>query len=136
MIVFIFVSINQGDNAYVSVYIQRYMERLSLGKLKLTTIRLDDEDLEKAQKLGINISQVCRNAVKEAIRRMEGPTYQDDSKTNSNVLQNNQMVRGVGLEPTKAFAIGASVLLLRPSSDIPAVRISENLSFNKGVVNV
>ena len=32
-----------------------------------------------------------------------------------------KMVRGVGLEPTKACAIGASVLLLRPSSEIPAL---------------
>ena len=51
---------------------------LNLGKLKLTAIRLDDEDLEKAKKLGINISQVCRNAVKEAIRRMEGSNHQEE----------------------------------------------------------
>lgn len=31
-----------------------------------------------------------------------------------------EVVRGGGLEPPKAFAIGASVLLLRPNSDIPA----------------
>jgi post-segregation antitoxin (ccd killing protein) len=45
-----------------------------VGKLKITAIRIDEDDLAKAKNLGINVSQVCRNAVKEAIRRMEG-TY-------------------------------------------------------------
>ncbi len=58
-----------------------------MGKLKLTAIRLDDEDLEKAQKLGINVSQVCRNAVKEAIRRMEGPNHQENTKNDQNLLK-------------------------------------------------
>jgi hypothetical protein len=42
-------------------------------------------------------------------------------------------VRGVGLEPTKAFATGASVLLLRPISDIPADTLSLNWLF---IINV
>ena len=35
--------------------------------------RIDSNDLEKAKKLGLNISQVCRNALKDAIRRLETP---------------------------------------------------------------
>ena len=42
-----------------------------MSKLKMTTIRIDEDDLRRAQGLGINVSQVCRNAVKEAITRME-----------------------------------------------------------------
>lgn len=43
-----------------------------MGEKKITAIRIDEDDLSKAKNLGINVSQVCRNAVKEAIRRMEG----------------------------------------------------------------
>jgi hypothetical protein len=43
-----------------------------MGKLKITAIRINEDDLVRAKELGINVSQVCRNAVKEAIRRMEG----------------------------------------------------------------
>ena len=43
-----------------------------MGELIVTTIRVDNEDLVKAKKLGLNISQVCRNAIAEAIRRLEG----------------------------------------------------------------
>ena len=32
---------------------------------KLTTFEIDEDDIEKAKKNGINISEVCRNAVKE-----------------------------------------------------------------------
>ena len=41
----------------------------------------------------------------------------------------NKLVRGVGLEPTKALATGASVLLLRPISDTPANIVSPNRLF-------
>ena len=50
---------------------------------------------------------------------MNGKTY--IRKVNTIEFDFEKMVRGVGLEPTKACAIGASVLLLRPSSDIPAL---------------
>lgn len=43
-----------------------------MGRQRLTAIRIDEDDLKKAKNLGINVSQVCRNAVKEAIRRMDG----------------------------------------------------------------
>jgi post-segregation antitoxin (ccd killing protein) len=49
-----------------------------MGNLKITAIRIDEDDLIKAKKLGINVSQVCRNAVKEAIRRMEGSYLSKD----------------------------------------------------------
>jgi post-segregation antitoxin (ccd killing protein) len=74
-----------------------------LGRLKLTAIRIEEEDLIKAKKLGINISQVCRNAVKEAIRRMESPSTQEKPKNtlNSRLVQSskNLLVRLPGFEP-------------------------------------
>jgi post-segregation antitoxin (ccd killing protein) len=42
-----------------------------MGKRIITTIRIDEEDIKKAHVLGINISTVSRNAIKEAIQRME-----------------------------------------------------------------
>ena len=83
----------------IFVYIKLY-KVLGMGKLKLTAIWIDEEDLEKAKKVGINISQICRNAVKEAIRRMEGPITQEKFKNVSNSgPQKNQMVRLPGFEP-------------------------------------
>ena len=73
-----------------------------MGKLKITAIRIDEDDLAKAKNLGINVSQVCRNAVKEAIRRMEGSYSSRDPGIFRKPYVNNpknQVVRGVGLEP-------------------------------------
>jgi hypothetical protein len=61
--------------------------------------------------------------MKDAVKRMKGSNSSKDPGIYREPYVNNpqnQMVRGVGLEPTKAFATGASVLLLRPNSDIPA----------------
>lgn len=81
-----------------------------MKKMKLTAIRVDEEDLKKAKKLGINISQVCRNAVKEAIRRMERPSTQENPKNASNSApiqpSKSQVVRLPGREPRGARAHG------------------------------
>jgi post-segregation antitoxin (ccd killing protein) len=42
-----------------------------LGNKKITTIRIDDELLKKAHDLGLNVSKISENAIKEAIERME-----------------------------------------------------------------
>jgi hypothetical protein len=44
------------------------------------------------------------------------------------------LVREGGLEPPKAFAIGASVLLLRPNSDIPAHPTNEETTCYKRIL--
>jgi post-segregation antitoxin (ccd killing protein) len=43
-----------------------------LGKKKITTMRIDAELIKKAHDLGLNVSKISENAIKEAIKRMEG----------------------------------------------------------------
>lgn len=42
-----------------------------LGKKKITTMRIDAELIKKAHDLGLNVSKISENAIKEAIERME-----------------------------------------------------------------
>ncbi len=74
-----------------------------MGKLKITAIRIDEEDLAKAKDLGINVSQVCRNAVKEAIRRMGGAYPSRDHGIFRNPYPDDAQSRSVvglpGFEP-------------------------------------
>jgi post-segregation antitoxin (ccd killing protein) len=44
---------------------------LQLGKKKITTMRIDEELIDKAHSLGLNVSKISENAIKEAIERME-----------------------------------------------------------------
>ena len=39
---------------------------------KTTSMRLDPDLVRKAHDLGLNVTKVCENALKDAIRRMEG----------------------------------------------------------------
>jgi post-segregation antitoxin (ccd killing protein) len=41
-----------------------------LGK-KITTMRIDEELIKKAHDLGLNVSKVSENAIREAIEKME-----------------------------------------------------------------
>jgi len=45
-----------------------------MGKKKLTTMRIDEELLQKAHNLGLIVSKVCENALREMIRRIESPS--------------------------------------------------------------
>ncbi len=51
-----------------------------MGKRKLTTIRIDEVLLIKAHDLGLNVSKISENALKEAISRMEGSYGQEKPK--------------------------------------------------------
>ena len=44
-----------------------------MGRRKMTTIRVDEDLLIKAHDLGLNVSKVAENALKEMIRRIESP---------------------------------------------------------------
>ena len=83
----------------------------------MTTIRVDAEVLNKAHDLGLNVSKISENALKDAIDRMERP----NTLTNGvKRLEKTEMVRGVGFEPTNLYRIGASVLRLWPGLATPA----------------
>jgi len=50
---------------YITIQVNR------LGKKKITTMRIDEELIKKAHDLGLNVSKVSENAIKEAIEKME-----------------------------------------------------------------
>ena len=68
-----------------------------MGKKKITTMRIDADLLKKAHELGLNVTKVCENALKEAIERMERPR----TETNGGTRSDSNMARGVGFEPTR-----------------------------------
>ena len=47
-----------------------------MSETKVTSIRLPADLLEKARNLGLNISKVCENCLRAAVRRLEGYTVQ------------------------------------------------------------
>ena len=47
------------------MYVQMYIPDMKTARVNL---RIEPEILQKARKLGFNISEICRNAIKEAIR--------------------------------------------------------------------
>ncbi len=51
-----------------------------MGKKQRTTLTIDKEILRKAKEIGINVSQFCENALKEAIEVLE----QSKIKTETN----------------------------------------------------
>lgn len=49
-----------------------YKKRDSKAKRIVTSIRIDEEVFEKAKKIGLNVSKVAENALKDMIERIEG----------------------------------------------------------------
>jgi len=43
-----------------------------MGKRIVTSIRIDEEVFRKAQKIGLNISKVAENALRDIVERIEG----------------------------------------------------------------
>ena len=64
---------------------------------RITTIRIDEELLRKAHELGLNVSKISENAIKDAIERMQRPKTATDGGTRLN----SELARGVGFEPTR-----------------------------------
>ena len=52
-----------------------------MGKKARTTLTIDAEVLQKAHKIGLNVSQFCENALKDAIQRLEQPKTQTNGGT-------------------------------------------------------
>ena len=61
------------------------------------SIYIDRTVIRKAKDLGLNISKTCENALKEAIKRLEG----SNSQSNCNNLSGEGCVKQV--EPGKGF---------------------------------
>jgi len=44
-----------------------------MGRAVITSIRIDEDVLRRAKEVGLNVSKVSENALKEAIARLEIP---------------------------------------------------------------
>lgn len=49
-----------------------------MGNKGYVTIYIDKQVVQKAKELGFNISKLCENCLKEAIKRMERPIIETD----------------------------------------------------------
>ena len=58
-----------------------------MGKSVVTSIRINEDVLREAKALGLNVSKIAENALKEAIRRLKG----EYSKTDSNSSSSNKV---------------------------------------------
>ena len=54
-----------------------------MGKVKLT-LTVDEDVIEKARRLGLNISKVCENALIDMIGRIESPNRPERSGSSFN----------------------------------------------------
>ena len=63
-----------------------------MGKRKITTIRIDEDLLRKAHDLGLNVSKISENAIKEAVKRLEGSNNPKEPKDCPDSTQNKHLV--------------------------------------------
>ena len=52
-----------------------------MGNKARTTLTIDKDILQTAMKMGINVSQFCENALREAIQKLKTPTPATKGKT-------------------------------------------------------
>ena len=72
------------------------------GKKKNVVIYLDPEVVKEAKELGLNISKICENALKEAVRRLKGEYSQNNLNSQKSDDCESVETPGVGFEPTRA----------------------------------
>jgi post-segregation antitoxin (ccd killing protein) len=87
-----------------------------MGKKTYATIYVDKDVVRKAKSLGLNISKTCENALKEAIRRLEGSNPEINSG-NPHAGNPMRVVDGTGFEP----AASAMPTLRSFQADLPAL---------------
>ena len=69
-----------------------------MGKQVRVNLTIDAKVVEKAKELGLNLSKVSENALKEMIRRLEGSNQQSELKIK--LLSSKKLVVGpLGFEP-------------------------------------
>ena len=92
------------------------------------TINLDPEVVRKARELGLNISKIAENALKEYIKRLKGSDYKNNLGSHFSGGKIVGVVDGAGFEPaTSAMPTPRSF-----QADLPAQlrRYIQNYSFN------
>ncbi len=75
-----------------------------MGKRIVTSIRIDENVLKKAKEIGLNVSKVSENALKNMISRLEASNPQTSNSEGGIGTVGSDVVRGTGLEPAQAYA--------------------------------
>ena len=77
-----------------------------MAKQVRVNLTIDKKVVQKAKDLGLNLSKVSENALKDMITRIEG------SNSLNKPDKSSKMVRRVGFEPTNPYGTAASGLRL------------------------
>jgi len=92
--------------------IQIFRNVTILGKKIVTSIRIDKEVFRKAKDLGLSVSKVAENALKEAIRRLESPYNSESSRTALNggslITDSISAKRRIDHKPAKPVVLWAA----------------------------
>ena len=83
------------------------------GKKKNVVIYLDPEIVKEAKELGLNISRICENALREAIRRLKGENFRSNL-----VSQPLGVISFDGMEPRAGFEPATNGLQGRRSTEL------------------
>ena len=70
-----------------------------MGNKKQILLYIDSETTRKAKELGLNLSKVSENALKEAIRRLEGMNSETDCQDGVHCGENSGEWTGGDLNP-------------------------------------
>ena len=57
---------------------------------KNVTIRIEEKVVKEAQEVGLNVSRICENALKEAIARLKGKFSDSQNCNDKNILNNRE----------------------------------------------
>ena len=69
-----------------------------MGKRVKVNLAMDKEVVKEAKKIGINLSQFCENALREAIKRLKGLKTETNGGT---PVSQTVLARGAGFEPAR-----------------------------------
>ena len=72
-----------------------------MGKKRMTSMRIDGEVIDKAKEIGLNISQFCENALKQAIKALEQTKIQ--TETNGGYIDSRKAVSSATLAGPRGF---------------------------------
>ena len=88
------------------------------GKKARITLTIDAEVLRKAHEIGLNVSQFCENALKQAIKALERTKIRGEANgryidMRKNVSSTARLAGGTGFEPATPSLGGSCPILAR-----------------------
>ena len=91
-----------------------------MGKKKITSIRIDEDLLKKAHDLGLIVSKVCENALKEAIERLSNPVVILEPKKSLAQASKNKQESSPSKRKSKETNPNSEKLVARGRFELPS----------------